>query len=208
MLPNAITVPVIHSSEVQFREAQEIDTVSDPSTFPQRMTTELEWADLVLSSEVMRQVEEIAVWLEDSRVEGGTKPGFSSLFAGPSGTGKTLAAALLGKRARLDVFRVDLSRVISKHIGETEKNLARIFDQAERNNWILFFDEADALFGKRTQVADAHDRFANEEVNYLLQRIEQYSGLVILALNMNDGIDKAFARRFRLVIHFPVHGKD
>jgi SpoVK/Ycf46/Vps4 family AAA+-type ATPase len=189
-------------------EAQEIDTVSDqPAFLAQRITTELVWADLVLSGTVMAQVEEIAVWLEGSRLKRRTSPGFSSLFSGPSGTGKTLTAALLGKRTGLDVYRVDLSRVISKNIGETEKNLGRIFDRAERNNWILFFDEADALFGKRTQVADAHDRFANQEVNYLLQRIEQYSGLVIMAANTSQNIDEALARRFQVMIHFPISGK-
>ena len=182
--------------------------MSDPSAFPaRRITTELEWSDLALSGEVMAQLEKIAVWLEDWRQKRRTGPGFAGLFSGPSGTGKTLASALLGKRAGLDVFRVDLSRVISKDIGETEKNLGRIFDEAERNHSILFFDEADALFGKRTQVSDAHDRFANQEGNYFLQRIEQYPGVVILAANTNQSIDEAFARRFQFVVHFPAPAK-
>jgi len=183
--------------------------VSDPSAVPaQRITTELEWADLVLPREVMARVEEIARWLEHSQLKPGTRPGSASLFSGPSGTGKTLAAALLGKRTRLEVYRVDLARVVSKDVGETEKNLGHIFDQAERDRWILFFDEADALFGQRTHVSDSHNRFANREVNYLLQRIEQYPGLVILATNTNESIDETFACRFQFVIHFPDQGKD
>ena len=102
------------------------------------------------------------------------------------------------------MFRIDLSRVVSKYIGETEKNLARLFDRAEHKNWILFFDEADALFGKRTEIRDAHDKYANQEVAYLLQRIENYAGLVILASNQRGNLDEAFLRRFQAVIHFPV----
>lgn len=131
------------------------------------------------------------------------KPGYRALFHGPSGTGKTLTASLLGKHTGRDVYRIDLSQVVSKFIGETEKNLARIFTKAEDRNWILFFDEADALFGKRTSVRDAHDRYANQEVSYLLQRIESFDGLVILASNLRNNIDEAFLRRFQSVIHFP-----
>ena len=180
--------------------------------FPaQRLTTALEWKDLVLSEETVAELSEIEIWLkhkdflmkewEMSRV---LKPGFKALFFGPSGTGKTLTAALLGKKHGLDVFRVDLSRMVSKYIGETEKNLAKIFDRAEKKNWILFFDEADALFGKRTSVNDAHDRYANQEVSYLLQRIEEYDGLVILATNLKNNLDDALMRRFQSSIFFPM----
>jgi SpoVK/Ycf46/Vps4 family AAA+-type ATPase len=110
----------------------------------------------------------------------------------------------LGKYTGKDVFRIDLSRVVSKYIGETEKNLSRLFDKAENKNWILFFDEADALFGKRTDIRDAHDKYANQEVSYLLQRIEGYSGLVILATNQRGNIDDGFVRRFQAMIHFPM----
>jgi len=134
------------------------------------------------------------------------KPGYRALFHGPPGTGKTLTATLLGKHTDLDVYKVDLSTVVSKYIGETEKNLAHLFDRAENKNWILFFDEADALFGKRTQVQNAHDRYANQEVSYLLQRIESYNGLVILASNFKSNIDEAFLRRFQAMIHFPLPG--
>jgi SpoVK/Ycf46/Vps4 family AAA+-type ATPase len=130
------------------------------------------------------------------------KSGYRSLFFGPPGTGKTFTAALLGKYTGYDVYRIDLSLVISKFIGETEKNLTKIFDRAENKKWILFFDEADALFGKRTQVKDSHDRYANQEVSFLLQRVEDYSGLVILATNLKSNIDEAFARRFQSIIYF------
>lgn len=132
------------------------------------------------------------------------KPGYRALFFGPPGTGKTLTAMLLGKYTGKDVFRVDLSRVVSKFIGETEKNLSRLFDKAEHKDWILFFDEADALFAKRTDVRDAHDKHANQEVAYLLQRIEGYNGLVILASNQRANIDDAFVRRLQAIIPFPM----
>jgi SpoVK/Ycf46/Vps4 family AAA+-type ATPase len=130
------------------------------------------------------------------------KPGYRSLFFGPPGTGKTLSAALLGKVTGYDVFRIDLSMMVSKFIGETEKNLAQIFDRGLERNWILFFDEADALFGKRTQTTSSHDRYANQEVSYLLQRIEDYPGMVILATNFKHNIDSAFMRRFQSVVQF------
>jgi SpoVK/Ycf46/Vps4 family AAA+-type ATPase len=112
----------------------------------------------------------------------------------------------LGKHTGKDVYRIDLSRVVSKYIGETEKNLSRLFDKAENKNWVLFFDEADALFGKRTDIRDAHDKYANQEVAYLLQRVESYNGLVILATNQRGNIDDAFVRRFQSMIHFPMPG--
>jgi SpoVK/Ycf46/Vps4 family AAA+-type ATPase len=132
------------------------------------------------------------------------KPGYRVLFHGPPGTGKTMTATLLGKYTGKEVYRVDLSMVVSKYIGETEKNLSNLFAKAENKDWILFFDEADALFGKRTNVKDAHDRYANQEVSYLLQRVEGYNGLVILASNFKSNIDEAFMRRFQSVIHFPM----
>ncbi|MBE7170232.1 MAG: ATP-binding protein [Williamsia sp.] len=181
------------------------------ANFPaKQLATGLEWSDLVVSNEVMNGLEEIKIWLKHGNTllfewdfGSKVKPGFRVLFSGPPGTGKTLTAALLGKWAGMDVYRVDLSMVVSKYIGETEKNLAQVFDMAENKHWILFFDEADALFGKRTAAADAHDRYANQEISYLLQRIEDYAGLVILATNLKSNIDEAFARRFQLVIDFP-----
>jgi SpoVK/Ycf46/Vps4 family AAA+-type ATPase len=129
--------------------------------------------------------------------------GLSALFAGPSGTGKTLAAEILANELRLDLFRIDLSAVVSKYIGETEKNLRRVFDAAEEGGAVLLFDEADALFGKRSEVRDSHDRYANVEISYLLQRMEAYHGLAILTSNMSEAIDAAFLRRLRFVVKFP-----
>src|SRR5262249_39868909 len=128
--------------------------------------------------------------------------GVVALFSGPPGTGKTMAAEAVAHALRQDLYRVDLSAVVSKYIGETEKNLAAAFEEAERASAVLFFDEADSLFGKRTEVKDAHDRYANLEVNYLLQRIETFTGLVLLATNRQSALDEAFARRLRFVIRF------
>jgi hypothetical protein len=128
--------------------------------------------------------------------------GINALFAGPSGTGKTMAAEVIANHLGLDLYRIDLSAVVSKYIGETEKNLRRLFDAAEGGGAILFFDEADALFGKRTEVKDSHDRYANIEINYLLQRMESYRGLAILATNMKSTLDQAFMRRLRFIVNF------
>jgi len=182
--------------------------------FPaKRLTTALQWNDLILPRQTLNDVEEILAWIEygnsilaDPGFGRFIRPGFRSLFHGPPGTGKTLTATLLGKVSQLDVYRVDLSMVVSKWIGETEKNLAAVFDQAEGNGWILFFDEADALFGKRTDVSHSNDRYANQEVSYILQRVEDFDGIVILASNFKGNIDDAFARRFQSMIHFPMPG--
>ncbi len=181
------------------------------STFPAReINTEMSWEDLVLAPAVKEQIEELRIWVEhhgvllhDWGMRKKLKPGYRALFHGPSGTGKTLTATLLGKYTDKPVFRVDLSTVVSKYIGETEKNLERLFLTARNRDWILFFDEADALFGKRTGVKDAHDRYANQEVSYLLQRVEDFDGLVILSSNFKSNIDEAFLRRFNAIIKFP-----
>ncbi len=177
----------------------------------QRVTTGLKWADLVLPPATLAQLEEVRDWLEHGDtllhtlgMAARMRPGYTCLFHGPPGTGKTLSACLLGKLCEREVHRVDLSMVVSKYIGETEKNLARVFDLAEQRGWILFFDEADALFGKRTRVDSAHDRYANQEVSYLLQRIEDFPGVVILSSNLRGNIDDAFTRRFQSVIAFPM----
>lgn len=185
-------------------------------SFPaQRIDAELSWEDLVLNSETRRQLEEIKIWLEhndtllyDWGMQNRLKPGFRALFYGPPGTGKTMAATLLGKRTGHEVYRIDLSMIVSKYIGETEKNLAALFEKAAHKNWILFFDEADALFGKRTSVKDAHDRFANQEVSYLLQKIEDFPGLSILASNFKSNMDEAFTRRFQTIVYFPMPKAD
>ncbi|HCE58281.1 MAG TPA: AAA family ATPase [Prolixibacteraceae bacterium] len=178
--------------------------------FPaERISTGLEWTDLVLQEKTLDGIREIEIWLKhnetlltDWNLRNKIKPGFRVLFYGPPGTGKTMTACLLGKYTNRDVYRIDLSTVVSKYIGETEKNLSKLFDKAANKDWILFFDEADAIFGKRTGVRDAHDKYANQEVSYLLQRIENHAGLVILASNMKGNIDPSFTRRFNSIIEF------
>jgi AAA+ superfamily predicted ATPase len=177
-----------------------------------RIEVKAEWEDLVLPEEEKNILREIAAhlrqritvykqWGWEKKSSKGL--GISALFTGASGTGKTMAAELLGKELNLDVYKIDLSSVVSKYIGETEKNLRRIFDTAEGCGAILLFDEADALFGKRSEVKDSHDRYANMEVSYLLQRIEAYQGLAILTTNFKSAIDQAFLRRIRFIVQFP-----
>ncbi|GEJ45803.1 ATP-binding protein [Chryseobacterium sp. ON_d1] len=178
--------------------------------FPaEQLNTRRSWADLILPQATLQELQSIEAWYHSSRIlmeewdmQKKLKPGFRVLFYGEPGTGKTLAASLLGKYTKRPVFRVDVSMLVSKYIGETEKQLAKLFDKAENKNWILFFDEADAIFGKRTSVKDAHDKYANQEVSYLLQRIETFSGLIILASNFKNNMDKAFTRRFHSCIPF------
>ena len=180
--------------------------------FPaQRITTEMEWEDLVLNTQTLQQIPDLKAWiahgptlLYDWGMKKKLKLGYRALFHGPPGTGKTLTASLLGKYTGKDVYKVDISLIVSKFIGETEKNLANLFARAESKDWILFFDEADALFSKRTNVRDAHDKYANQEVSYLLQRVENYDGLVILSSNLKSNIDEAFIRRFQSIVHFPM----
>jgi len=180
-------------------------------SFPaQKISSKLNWEDLVLSYNTHTGLEEIENWLACHRrmekipsIMKSIKRGYRALFHGPSGTGKTLTASLLGKKFNQDVYQIDLSMIQSKYIGETEKNLKNIFDVAENRDWILFFDEADALFGKRTQTSSSNDRYANQEVSYLLQRVEDYPGMVILASNLKSNMDKAFLRRFQSMVYFP-----
>ena len=180
--------------------------------FPARhIRTDLTWDDLVLHPGTLSQVQEIMVWMRHGDTLLGEwgmgpklRPGYRALFYGPPGTGKTMTACLLGQATGREVYKVDLSLVVSKYIGETEKNLGRVFDQAQHKGWILFFDEADALFGKRSETKDSHDRYANQEVSFLLQRIETFDGIAILASNQKDNMDQAFARRFESIIYFPM----
>lgn len=171
------------------------------------------WHDLILPADPTAHLKEIcghvrhrhqvmSEWNFRGKLSLGR--GLCALFSGPSGTGKTMAAEVMANELRLQMFKIDVSAVVSKYIGETEKNLSRIFDEAEQSNCILFFDEADAIFGKRTEVRDSHDRYANIEVNYLLQRIEEYEGIVILASNFHKNIDEAFLRRIRFAVEFPM----
>jgi len=182
------------------------------SDLAQRIEPAATWDDIVLPEPERQILREIAVHVRArSRVyedwgfaaKSGSGLGISALFAGASGTGKTMAAEVLANELRLDLYRIDLSQVVSKYIGETEKNLRRVFDAAEEGGAILLFDEADALFGKRSEVKDSHDRYANIEISYLLQRMEVYRGLAILTTNMKSAIDTAFLRRIRFIVHFP-----
>ena len=187
------------------------DTLPPSEGFPaERLTTPLCWDDLILDAHTAEALEMVHRWLahaptllNDWGLARRLKPGFRCLFHGPPGTGKTLSACLLGQRHSLPVYRVDLSRVVSKWVGETEKNLAALFDRAQHHQWILFFDEADALFSRRGDGHSANDRHANQQIAYLLQRVEDYPGLVILATNLLHGLDAAFSRRFQASIHFP-----
>jgi SpoVK/Ycf46/Vps4 family AAA+-type ATPase len=169
------------------------------------------WDDLVIAGEPLETLREIVThvrgrmrvyeqWGFARRSARGL--GISAIFEGASGTGKTMAAEVLARELRLDLYRIDLSEIVSKYIGETEKNLRRVFDAAEAGGAILLFDEADALFGKRTEVKDSHDRYANIEVSYLLTRMEAYRGLAILTTNAKEAIDRAFMRRIRFVVRF------
>ena len=183
----------------------------NPEVLLKKISTSLQWDDLVLDNHLLSGLEEIKGYMQygkilkqDYQFGKNIKPGFKALFAGPSGTGKTLAATLLGNHAAMDVYKVDLSLLVSKYIGETEKNLSRVFDRAASKNWILFFDEADSLFGKRSSVSNAHERYANQEVSYFLQRIEEFDGIVILSSNFMNTIDETFFRRFQLVLNFKV----
>jgi hypothetical protein len=181
----------------------------------QRLEPKAGWDDIVLPAAENNLLHQIAAqvgqrsrvyeaWGFSQKMSRGF--GISALFAGESGTGKTMAAEVVANELRLNLYRIDLSAVVSKYIGETEKNLRRLFDAAEDGGTILFFDEADALFGKRSEVKDSHDRYANIEINYLLQRMEAYRGLAILATNMKSALDPAFLRRLRFVVNFPFPG--
>lgn len=177
------------------------------------ISTGLDWEQLVVKPAVRKELERIMRWEKNSlellsKTNQKLNSSFTCLFHGPSGGGKTLAVQLLGKNLGIDVFRIDLSMVVSKYIGETEKNLAYLFDRAKGKNWILFFDEADALFGKRTDISDSKDKWANLEMSYLLQRMEEHNGLTILASNFKNNIDNAMTRRFQSVIFFNRPGKE
>ena len=178
--------------------------------FPAKeLTTKLNIEDLILNKQLKDELSHILTWIgcreeinSTESLRRNFRAGYRALFYGPPGTGKTLTVALLGKQTQHPVYRIDLSRIVSKYIGETEKNLSRLLDIAENKNWILFFDEADALFSKRTEINDSKDKYANQGTSYLLQRLEEYDGLVILATNLRPNIDRAFVRRFQSILYF------
>ena len=182
--------------------------------FPaEQVTTKLEWEDAIFEDSIVNEIRLIELWLKNEKqimeewaLSKYLKRGYRALFYGPPGTGKSMAASLLGKSTNREVYRVDLSNVVSKYIGETEKNLARLFNIAENKAWILFFDEADALFSKRSNTSSSNDVFANQQVAYLLQRIEDFNGLTILASNFKDNMDEAFLRRFQSLVYFKKPG--
>ncbi len=203
---------IVMSSEwVEYFLTGNMPPISFSQDFPASLlTTKMNWGDLVLHTHTKDLLNDIKDWLEyrerlyaDEKLSPKIKQGYRALFYGAPGTGKTLTVSLLGKEFGKPVYRIDLSMVVSKYIGETEKNLSKVFDKAMNKDWILFFDEADALFSKRTGVQSAHDKYANQEVSYLLQRVEDFTGLLILASNFKSNIDEAFIRRFNSVVHFP-----
>jgi SpoVK/Ycf46/Vps4 family AAA+-type ATPase len=170
------------------------------------------WSDIILPDDRIALLREIVATVRGRPVvleqwgvgrKLARSSGVTVLFAGPPGTGKTMAAEIIAAELGLDLYKIDLSTIVSKYIGETEKNLERIFWEAERSNAILFFDEADALFGKRSEVRDSHDRYANIEISYLLQRMEAYAGVTILATNLRANLDEAFTRRLQFAVDFP-----
>ena len=186
---------------------------TDLEELAQRIVADVGWGDLVLPEPQRKALHEIVIRVRQRScvydswgfaARGSRGLGISALFSGPSGTGKTLAAEVLAHELRLDLYRIDLSQVVSKYIGETERNLRRVFDAAEEGAAVLLFDEADALFGKRSEVKDSHDRYANIEVGYLLQRMESYRGLAILTTNFRSALDQAFLRRLAFVVEFPM----
>ena len=193
-------------------QAARAQSSRDLETLAHKVEPRHNWDDIVLPKDTRQQLLEIGLrvahrhrvlndWGFERKLTLGK--GVSALFVGPSGTGKTMAAEIIANDLKLDLYKIDLSSVVSKYIGETEKNLNRIFAAAEEANAILFFDEADALFGKRSEVRDAHDRYANIEISYLLQKMEEYEGLAILTTNLRQNLDQAFLRRLAYTVHFP-----
>ncbi len=199
-----------------FLNEEDLHTATYTKDFPATLLqTDQTWNDLVFSKFTIEHLEELDTWLfhqdellNDWGMSKYIKKGYKALFYGPPGTGKSLTATLLGKKINKMVYRIDVSQVVSKYIGETEKNLEKVFQQAEDENWVLFFDEADSIFGKRTSVSSSNDKYANQETSYLLQRIDECKNMVILASNLKDNFDEAFLRRFQSIIYFPLPNKE
>lgn len=209
-IPKLNGILSLHPNWFHYFITNEKISMAQSTSFPaQKITSPLNWEDIVLDTIVMEQINEILTWLEHGTtllnewgLNSKIKPGYRALFYGPPGTGKSLTATLLGKATHKEVYRIDLSMIVSKYIGETEKNLSKVFDIARDKEWILFFDEADALFGKRTAANSSNDRHANQQTAHLLQLIEDFPGVVILASNLRANMDEAFTRRFQAIIHF------
>lgn len=209
--PSLLSAPLALTAEyVQTLTTATAYTPESDSTFAASpVKSNMTWQDLVLPTSIQTQLDDIIQWVKHGealitewQIGKQLRPGYRALFYGPPGTGKTLTASVLGQAVDMAVYKIDLSMVTSKYIGETEKNLEKVFSLAEHRRWILFFDEADALFGKRQTSNSANDQFANQNVAYLLQRIERFNGIVILASNFKDNIDNAFFRRFESIVHF------
>lgn len=211
----ALATPAAGESELNLEralwDACRMETRPQLDWLAERIEPAASWDDLVLPAKDREHLQRVAIHVRQRtrvyerwgfELKGSRGLGISALFAGPSGTGKTMAAEVLARELHLDLFRIDLSQVVSKYIGETEKNLSRVFDAADQGATILLFDEADALFGRRSEVKDSHDRYANVEVSYLLQRMEAYRGLAILTTNRKSALDPAFLRRIRFVVDF------
>jgi SpoVK/Ycf46/Vps4 family AAA+-type ATPase len=192
--------------------AARIQSGNDLATLARKVLPKATWNDLILPPDQLSQVRAICQQVKYQHIVYGQwgfgqklslGKGLNALFSGPPGTGKTMTAEVVANELGLDLYKIDLSQIVSKYIGETEKNLNRIFTAAEQTNAILFFDEADALFGKRSEVKDAHDRYANIEIAYLLQKMEEYEGITILTTNLMQNLDDAFTRRIRFIVEFP-----
>ncbi|MEM6685210.1 MAG: ATP-binding protein [Bacteroidota bacterium] len=209
--PSVFCSPLVFTKKAQylFYGSREY-TPEYSADFPaELLTTSLTKKDLILPRTTLNEVDELIYWIqhravfqEDKHLQKWIRPGFRGLFYGPPGTGKSLTATLIGQETNVPVYRIDLSNMISKYIGETQKNLAKVFDSAERNQWILFFDECDAILGSRSNNGSTNERGANQEIAYLLQRIESYQGIILLATNLKENIDAAFLRRFEVSIEF------
>ncbi|GAA3625853.1 ATP-binding protein [Flavivirga jejuensis] len=211
--PSIFNTPLIFTKKAQYLFFGDIVYLPEYSKeFPaELLETSLKKEDLILPKTIFNEVNELIYWInheaafeKDIHLKKWIRPGIRALFYGPPGTGKSLTATLIGKETNRPVYRIDISSLISKYIGETQKNLAKVFDRGERNNWILFFDECDAIFGSRSNTGAATERGANQEIAYLLQRIESYRGIILLATNLKDNIDEAFLRRFEVSIQFVI----
>ncbi len=205
------TLCLLHSDRRNFFIKKRVDRSPLNVSFATKIVPQHSWKDLVMPIDKKEQIRKICNYAKNNPKTFETwgfdkhsrRKGFNILFLNPSESGKTMVAEVIASEIKLDLFKIDLSRVVSKYIGETEKNLNRIFKDAEDSDAVLFFDEADALFGKRSEVKDAHDRYSNIEVNYLLQKIEEHPGIVILATNTSGKVEEAFVRRMNFIVEFP-----